>query len=149
MSWGLMASAALPAWPSLSSPILSTHSATRCSDPDKLFFLAQLLLPLLGVPLLAGVGPWIVAVPGFATLLLSSYRAQYLLDTHYSAIVMPAIFFLAVLGLARIEQRRRVAVLPVAAALLTASLLMNWQFGWLGGKLFDGIPQPTERATAP
>jgi uncharacterized membrane protein len=114
-------------------------------DPDKLFFLAQLLLPVLGIPLLAGVGPWIVAVPGLATLLLSSYRAQYLLDTHYSSIVIPSIFFLAVLGLARVEKRRPAVALPVAAALVMASLLMNWQFGWLGGKLFDGIPRPTER----
>jgi len=117
-------------------------------DPDKLLFLAQLLLPLLGIPLLAGAGPWIVALPGFATLLLSSYRPQYLLDTHYSAIVIPSLFFLAVLGLARVERRRRAAALPLAAALLAASLVMNWQFGWLGGKLFHGIPRPTERQRA-
>ncbi len=117
-------------------------------DPDKLLFLGQLLLPLLGIPLLAGAGPWIVALPGFATLLLSSYRPQYLLDTHYSAIVVPSLFFLAALGLARVEQRRRAAALPLAAALLTASLVMNWQYGWLGGKLFHGIPQPTERQRA-
>lgn len=117
-------------------------------DPDKLLFLAQLLLPLLGIPLLAGAGPWIVALPGFATLLLSSYRPQYLLDTHYSAIVIPSLFFLAALGLARMERRRRPAALPLAAALLAASLLMNWQYGWLGGKLFHGIPQPTERQHA-
>jgi hypothetical protein len=114
-------------------------------DPDKLLFLAQLLLPLLGIPLLAGAGPWIVALPGFATLLLSSYRPQYLLDTHYSAIVTPSLFFLAVLGLASLERRRRAAALPLAVALLAASLVMNWQFGWLGGKLFHGIPRPTER----
>jgi uncharacterized membrane protein len=117
-------------------------------DPDKLLFLTQLLLPLLGIPLLAGAGPWIVALPGFATLLLSSYRPQYLLDTHYSAIVIPSLFFLAVLGLARLEQRRRAAALPLAAALLTASLLMNWQFGWLGGKLFHGLPRPSEHQRA-
>ncbi len=117
-------------------------------DPDKLLFLAQLLLPLLGIPLLAGAGPWIVALPGFATLLLSSYRPQYLLDTHYSAIVIPSLFFLAALGLARVERRRRAAALPLAVALLTASLVMNWQFGWLGGKLFHGIPRPTERQRA-
>ena len=117
-------------------------------DPDKLLFLAQLLLPLLGIPLLAGAGPWIVALPGFATLLLSSYRPQYLLDTHYSAIVIPSLFFLAVLGLARVERRRRAAALPLAAGLLAASLVMNWQFGWLGGKLFHGIPRPTERQRA-
>lgn len=117
-------------------------------DPDKLLFLAQLLLPLLGIPLLAGAGPWIVALPGFATLLLSSYRPQYLLDTHYSAIVIPSLFFLAALGLARVERRRRAVALPLAAALLAASLLMNWQYGWLGGKLFHGIPRPTERQRA-
>ena len=44
-------------------------------DPDKLLFLAQLLLPLLGIPLLAGAGPWIVALPGFATLLLDRYKS--------------------------------------------------------------------------
>ncbi len=117
-------------------------------DPDKLLFLAQLLLPLLGIPLLAGAGPWIVALPGFATLLLSSYRPQYLLDTHYSAIVIPSLFFLAALGLARLEQRRRAAALPLAAALLTASLVMNWQYGWLGGKLFHGFPRPGDHARA-
>jgi len=117
-------------------------------DPDKLLFLAQLLLPLLGIPLLAGAGPWIVALPGFATLLLSSYRPQYLLDTHYSAIVIPSLFFLAALGLARLEQRRRAAALPLAAALLTASLMMNWQYGWLGGKLFHGFPRPGDHARA-
>lgn len=117
-------------------------------DPDKLLFLAQLLLPLLGIPLLAGAGPWIVALPGFATLLLSSYRPQYLLDTHYSAIVIPSLFFLAALGLAQVERRRRAVALPLAAALLAASLLMNWQYGWLGGKLFHGIPRPTERQRA-
>lgn len=111
-------------------------------NTDKLFFLAQLLLPVLGVPLLAGAGPWIVALPGFATLLLSSYRAQYLLETHYSAIVIPSIFFLSVLGLANLEQRRQQAIAPLAAGLLAASLLMNWQFGWVGGKLFHGIPRP-------
>ncbi|MEI2692559.1 MAG: DUF2079 domain-containing protein [Anaerolineae bacterium] len=113
-------------------------------DADKLLFLAQLLLPLLGIPLLAGAGPWIVALPGFATLLLSSYRPQYLLDTHYSAIVIPSLFFLAALGLARVEQRRRSAALPLAVALLTASLAMNWQYGWLGGKLFQGLPRPSQ-----
>lgn len=113
-------------------------------DADKLLFLAQLLLPMLLLPLAAPGAAWIIAVPAFATLLLSSYRAQYLLETHYSAIAIPAIFFLAVLGAARLE-RRRFAGTTLAAALLVASLLMNWQYGWLGGKLYTGLPQPTAR----
>ncbi|MEM4723830.1 MAG: DUF2079 domain-containing protein [Candidatus Hadarchaeum sp.] len=116
-------------------------------NSDKLFFLMQLLLPVLGIPFLAGLGSWIVAMPGLATLLLSSYRAQYLLDTHYSAIVIPSIFFLTVLGLGKVERRCQ-AMAPLAAALLVASLLMNWQFGWLGGKLFQGIPRPDRRDQA-
>lgn len=130
----------------VTNPIFAVRYALL--DADKLLFLAQLLLPVVLLPLVAPGAAWMIAVPAFATLLLSSYRAQYLLETHYSAIAIPAIFFLAVLGAARLE-RRRFAGATLAAAVLTASLLMNWQYGWLGGKLFTGIPHPTVRhATA-
>lgn len=111
-------------------------------DPDKLRFLAQLLLPVVLLPLAAPPATWIIAIPALATLLLSSYQPQYQLETHYPAIVIPAIFFLAIQAAARLEHGK-LAAKPLAAAVLTASLLMNWQFGWLGGKLYNGIPQPT------
>ena len=108
-------------------------------DPDKALFLAQLLVPLMAVPLVAGLGPWLIALPGMATLLLSSYRSQYSLDAHYPAIVIPSLFFLATLGLGAVRRRLRLPVPVLAAALLVASLLMNQQYGSLWGKRFGGF----------
>ncbi len=119
-------------------------------DPQKAFFLAQLLVPLLALPLVAGLGGWIIAAPGLATLLLSSYRNQYSLDAHYPAIVIPSLFYLTVLGLARIRRRSAVAIPALAAALLAAGLLMNQQYGLLWGKGFAGFPaqSPHDRVAA-
>lgn len=115
-------------------------------DPDKLLFLVLLLLPVLFTPLLA-VDGWIVALPGLATLLLSSYEPQYQLGTQYPAIVVPAIFLLTVLGLARFLRGNRHPALAssLAMALLVSSLAMNYTFGWLLGKQFTGFPRPTQR----
>jgi uncharacterized membrane protein len=108
-------------------------------EPAKLVYLIQLLLPLLFLPLLGFEG-WIVAVPALATSLLSSYPPQFSIDTHYAAITIPPLFFLAVLGLARLHWHR----LPLgsfAAALVVAALACNYQYGWLFSRQFDGIPQ--------
>lgn len=109
--------------------------------PDKLLFLAQLLLPILFLPLLAPTG-WIVALPGLATALLSSYAPQISVDTHYPAIIIPPMFFLAALGLRRAAGanwavRRSTAL---AAALLVASLAMSYRYGWVFSQRFEGLP---------
>lgn len=111
-------------------------------DPAKVIFLVQLLLPLLFLPLLAPQG-WIVAVPSLATSLLSSYPPQYSVSTHYAAIIIPPLFFLGVLGLARLH-RHRLPLRAFAAALLVAGLASNYQYGWLFSRQFAGIPRPDE-----
>ncbi len=111
-------------------------------DPAKLVYLAQLLLPLLFLPLLGFQG-WIVAVPALATSLLSSYPPQFSIDTHYAAIIIPPLFFLTVLGLARLRQHR-LPLRAFAAAVVVAGLASNYQYGWLFSRQFAGIPQPDE-----
>ena len=34
-------------------------------DPDKALFLAQLLVPLMALPLVAGLGPWLIVLPAW------------------------------------------------------------------------------------
>jgi uncharacterized membrane protein len=111
------------------------------TDPGKLAYLAQLLVPVAGAPLLAGAA-WILAVPALAVALLGSVAVNYSITTQYSAIVTPFIFFMAAIGLARLDVRR-FSRMALAAAVLVAGLGMNYEYGWLYGKLFTGFPQPT------
>ena len=110
-------------------------------NPGKLIFLAQLLLPVLFLPLLAG-GAWLLALPAFAVALLSSVAANYDITTQYSAIMVPFVYYLAALGIQRLDPRRY-ARPALACAILVAGLGMNYEYGWLFGKQYHGIPQPT------
>jgi uncharacterized membrane protein len=116
------------------------------TDPGKLTFLVQLLTPVIGAPLLAGAA-WVLALPGLAVALLSSVAPNYSIASHYSAITTPFVFFMAVLGLARLDVRK-FNRLALAAAVLVAGLGMNYEYGWLYGKLFHGFPQPTPHQQA-
>ena len=111
---------------------------------DKLFFLALLLLPVAFTPLRAR-GEWITAVPALAVALLAQVPSQYSIDYHYPAIMIPFVFFLAAAGLHRVGWRR-VTPVALAASILTLSLVMNWQYGWLLGKRFPGAPTLTTHA---
>lgn len=115
-------------------------------NPDKVAFLVILLLPVAFLPLLAGWA-WLMAVPSLAIALLAAVPSQYSLDYHYPAIMVPFVFTLAALGLAR-WPRWLVSRLAVAATVLVLSLVMNYQYGWLGGKRFTGFPQPSPHQQA-
>ncbi len=116
------------------------------SNPAKLLYLGQLFLPVCGLPLLAGAG-WLVALPALGMALLSSAETQYTIGYHYPATLVPGIYFLAVLGAARLDPSRY-RRLAVAAAVLLAGLACNYEYGWLWGRNFSGFPQPTPHQQA-
>lgn len=109
-------------------------------DPRKIEFLFLLLLPVLFLPLLAGRS-LILAVPAFSVALLASTEENFSIGTQYPAIMIPFVGFLAIVGIQKLEPRR-FSRLALAAAILTASLVMNYEYGWLLGRLFSGFPQP-------
>lgn len=115
-------------------------------DPAKLTYLLQLLLPVVLTPLLGGLG-WIAAAPSFAVPFLSSAETQFSIAYHYSAHLLPFVYFLAILGVQRWSARFG-SKPAFAAAILVASLAMNYSYGWVFSKQFDGMPQRTAHAAA-
>lgn len=111
---------------------------------QKMIFLAQLLLPVLFLPLLAGAA-WVMAVPAFAVALLASVPSQYSLIYHYPAIMTPFVFVLAILGLQRLN-RRTYDRLALAAAILVVGLAMNYSYGWLASKRPNEFPPSSQHA---
>lgn len=95
------------------------------SNPDKLAYLAYLLVPLAFLPVLGGRA-WIIAVPALCTALLSSFSGQYILGQQYPAAVVPTIYYLAVRGTGRVRQHR---LGSLATAMAVAAVLLNYSYG--------------------
>ena len=87
------------AWTFFTNPVYTVMSIL--GNQQRLIFLFQILLPVLFLPLLAPTVAWIPALPALAVLLLTSAYTQYSITYHYSAHLIPFIFFLAILGAAR------------------------------------------------
>jgi hypothetical protein len=107
-------------------------------NPEKLAFLAALLLPVLFLPGLAG-WRWLMAVPAFSVALLSAAPSQYAIGYHYPAIMLPFVYYFAAAAFAKMQLKRGHAV-SLGMAILVASLMMNWQFGWMMGKKYQPLP---------
>ena len=92
-----------------------------------LSYLKHLLLPLLGLPLLAPLAA-LSALPEVALNLLSSTRTQTSIHFHYTAGAIPGLVAASVLGAARVQRRQAGArgLLPrvaVVAAVVSGVLL--------------------------
>jgi uncharacterized membrane protein len=87
-------------------------------------YLLDLVLPLAGLCLLAPIA--LAAVPAIALNLLSATPTQSSIHFHYTAAEIPPLVIAAVLGAARLHERRR---LPVATIALSAALLGNYALG--------------------
>jgi uncharacterized membrane protein len=101
------------------------------SNPDKMVYLGQLLAPLMAIPLLGGAA-WLAAVPALAIPLLSSAETQYSIGYHYSSTLLAVMYFAAALAWRRPWLRRHAG--PAVSAILTASLAMNFAYGYLPSK---------------
>ena len=91
----------------------------------KVYFLAAIFGPVLGLSALAGWAA-LLLLPTLGYLLLSNYEPQYSFTSQYSAPLIPLIVGTAILALARLpESARR----PVMAAVIVSSLFFSWAFG--------------------
>jgi uncharacterized membrane protein len=112
-------------------------------------FLAGILGPVLGLPLLSGLGV-ILLLPALGYLLLSSYEPEYSFTKQYAAPLIPLVLGTAVLGLARIPPRWRSLV---SAGVLLSSLTFAYLYGNLPfSRRFDFrefLPEARYSAFAP
>ncbi len=109
----------------------------------KLLYLLQIFLPVLFLPLLAPGAAWLVALPALAVLLLTNAHTQYDITYHYSAHLLPSVFFLAALALGRIARDRPAVTRALAAALLISGLGMSYLCGQILPKGGLQVPRPT------
>jgi uncharacterized membrane protein len=93
-----------------------------------LAYLGDLLLPLLGLPLLAPLAA-LTAAPELLLNLLSGTRTQTSIHFHYTAGALPGLFVAAILGAARLRRRvawtRRPEGRAVVLSTLVAGLLLG------------------------
>ncbi len=108
----------------------------------KLLYLLWIFLPVLFLPLLAPAAAWLVALPALAVLLLTNAHTQYDITYHYSAHLLPSVFFLAALALGRVARGHPARTRALAAALLVSGLGMSYLYGQILPKGGLHILQP-------
>ena len=85
-------------------------------------YLLDLLLPLLGLPLLAPLAA-LTAAPELLLNLLSDTRTQTSIHFHYTAGARPGLMVAAILGAARLRRRYAWAARPEGRAVVVAALV--------------------------
>jgi uncharacterized membrane protein len=93
-----------------------------------LAYLADLLLPLLGLPLLAPLAA-LTALPELALNLLSDTRTQTSIHFHYTAGAIPGLMVAAILGAARLRRRYAWARRPEGRAVVVSTLVAGILLG--------------------
>ena len=94
-------------------------------QPKKVYFLAAIFGPILGLSAMAGWAA-LLLLPTLGYLLLSNYEPQYSFTSQYSAPLIPLIFGTAILGLARLPKSAR---RPMMAAMIVSSIVLSWAIG--------------------
>lgn len=125
------------------------------SSPERMIYLAQIMLPLLFLPLLGG-SAWIAAIPAIAVSLLTNAETQFSIAYHYPAIFIPFAFYLAARGANFVLSLRRashgeeplIAAGPLASALIVAGLAMNYSYGWFLSQNLAAMSLRMQHATA-
>ncbi|MBA2332870.1 MAG: DUF2079 domain-containing protein, partial [Actinobacteria bacterium] len=90
-------------------------------------YLIELLLPLLALPLFAPLAA-LTALPELAANLLSSTRTQTSIHFHYTAAAIPGLIVAAVLGAARLRERRG-RLRTLVTAVVVAGIAANYALG--------------------
>ena len=111
---------------------------TAVTDPGAIFseithghdlaYLGDLLLPLLGLPLLAPLAA-LTAAPELLLNLLSGTRTQTSIHFHYTAGALPGLFMAAILGAARLRRRIAWARWPEGRAVVLSTVLAGVLLG--------------------
>ncbi len=101
------------------------------TDGRDVAYLGDLLLPLLGLPLLAPLAA-LTALPELVLNLLSDTRTQTSIHFHYTAGALPGLLVASILGAARLRRRFAWARRPEGRAIVLATLV--------GGILLGPLP---------
>ena len=109
----------------VTDPAAIVSAATTSRD---LAYLGDLVLPLLGLPLLAPLAA-LTAAPELLLNLLSDTRTQTSIHFHYTAGALPGLFVAAILGAARLRRRSALARRPEGRAVVAATLVAGVLFG--------------------
>jgi uncharacterized membrane protein len=91
-------------------------------------YLGDLLLPLLGLPLLAPLAA-LTALPELALNLLSDTRTQTSVHFHYTAGAIPGLIVASILGAARLRRRYAWARRPEGRAVVASTLVAGMLLG--------------------
>jgi hypothetical protein len=94
-------------------------------QPKKLYFLAGIFGPVLGLSWLAGWAA-ILMLPTLGYLLLSSYEPEFSFTAQYPAPLIPLVLGCAIIALSRFSSRVRRALM---AAVVVSSLVLSWAYG--------------------
>jgi len=113
------------------------------TDRD-LGYLARLIVPLLGLPLLAPLAA-LTAAPELLLNLLSGTRTQTSIHFHYTAGALPGLFAAAVLGAARLRERFAWATRPEGRAVVVSTFLAGVLLGPL--PVWREVPFGSDLAT--
>jgi len=91
----------------------------------KILYLITLFFPGMFLSLLA---PWVmfIAAPIFVVNLLSTYYWQYLITTQYSMVIIPFLYFGAVVSMRRFSKEK---IRKLCMALLLFSVVANFTYG--------------------
>ena len=98
------------------------------SEDRDVSYLADLLLPLLGLPLLAPLAA-LTAAPELLLNLLSNTRTQTSIHFHYTAGAIPGLMVASVLGAARLRRRFAWARWPEGRAVVLSTLVAGILLG--------------------
>ena len=109
-----------------------------------LAYLGELLLPLLGLPLLAPLAA-LTALPELALNLLSDTRTQTSIHFHYTAGALPGLLVASILGAARLRRRFAWARRPEGRAIVVSALVGGILLGPL--PVWSHIPFGSDLAT--
>ena len=107
-------------------------------------YLAHLILPLLGLPLLAPLAA-LTAAPELLLNLLSGTRTQTSIHFHYTAGALPGLFVAAVLGAARLRRRFAWANRPEGRAVVVSTFVAGVLLGPL--PVWRDVPFGSDLAT--
>jgi uncharacterized membrane protein len=114
------------------------------SDRRDVAYLGDLLLPLLGLPLLAPLAA-LTALPELALNLLSDTRTQTSVHFHYTAGAIPGLIVASILGAARLRRRYAWARRPGGRAIVASTLVAGIVLGPL--PVWSHVPFGSDLAT--
>jgi uncharacterized membrane protein len=109
-------------------PTMAGHALQTGLANDGLFYLLVVLLPVLGLPLLAP--RWLLPVAPPLLLNLAAVQPEHhQLRFHYLATAAPLLAAGAVAGLARVRSARRPLLAPLLVLLVVVAGYTGWRYG--------------------